>query len=168
MPSFIGVHCAVNIIELQKEPNVEGKFTFWIISDDLNISYLKRSLHRPKFSPQVIEHVDRHLEWKQIGTNLRECYDIEGSPDAFLVDAGCLTTNNPNDREYVLFKKFAMKHSSALFCIVSFVQSHMHTVFQELHDYVKDEIVVEQWGNGNELLADYMVKKVLLYYPLEG
>jgi hypothetical protein len=147
---------------------MEGKLTFWHISDDVTAHYLDRSLRRPKFEKGLMEHVLKHLEYKIVGTSLVSCMNLQGSPDIFVIDRGCMSNNNPGDNHYSLLKKFAQAHSSALFCIVSMFKSHMEDGFNELNDYVKDEIVVEMWGNGNESLADYMYKKVLQYYPYKG
>lgn len=146
---------------------MEDKLTFWHISDDVTIQYLDRSLRRPKWDKGLQDHVLKHLEYKIVGTSIVSCMRLEDSPDIFIIDMSSVSNNNVNDRHFDLLKKFAEKHSSALFCIVSMFKSHMEDGFNELNSYVKDEIVVEMWGNGNESLADYMYKKVLQYYPYE-
>jgi hypothetical protein len=147
---------------------MEGKMIFWLISDDASLTYLDRSLRRPKFDKKIMEHVLSHLEYKIIGTSVYECMNLEGSPDVFIVDVGSISNFNVKDRYYDLFKKFVQKHTSSLFCIVSLFESRINDCFKEISEYIKDEVVIEQWGNGNEKLADYMYSKVLQFYPYKG
>ena len=147
---------------------MEGKFSFAIISDDVNLTYLDRSLHRPKWDKTVQEHVLKHLDYKLIGTSLYACQNYMGTPDVFIIDAGCITNHNVNDRHFDMLKRFASNHTSSLFCIVSLFKSRMEDCFAELRSYISEEVVVEMHGNGNEQVADYMYKKVLQYYPYGG
>ena len=147
---------------------MEGKFDFAIISDDASLSYLERSLRRPKWPKGLQDHVLKHLDYKLIGTSLYACQNYDGTPDVILIDAGCIANHNTNDRHFDMLKKFAEKHTSSLFCIVSLFKSRMEDCFNELRSYISEEVVVEMHGNGNEQIADYMYKKVLQYYPYKG
>lgn len=147
---------------------MEGKFTFAIISDDASVNYLDRSLRRPKWDKGLQEHVLKHLEYKLIGQSLYECQTYPGTPDVFIIDAGCISNYNANDRHFDMLKKFASNHTSSLFCIVSLFKSRMEDCFNELKSYISEEVVVEMHGNGNEQIADYMYAKVLQYYPYKA
>jgi len=147
---------------------VEGKFDFAIVSDDVSINYLERSLRRPKWDKGVQEWVLSHLQYKVIGQSLYEVMSYEGTPDAFIIDAGCIATFNTKDRHFDLLKKFAQKHTSSIFCIVSLFKSRMEDCYNELKSYIQDEVVVEMHGNGNEEISSYMYKKVLEFYPYKG
>jgi hypothetical protein len=147
--------------------DMDGKFTFAIISDDTTYLYLERSLRRPKWDKSLQEHVLKHLEYKIIGRSLKECLNYEGQADCIILDAGAVSTYM-SDRYNSELRKFAQTHSSSIFCIVSLFKSRMEEYFKEVQSYVSDEVVVEMYGNGNEQVADYMYKKVLQYYPYKG
>jgi hypothetical protein len=146
---------------------MDGLFTFAIISDDTTYLYLDRSLRRPKWDKRLQEHILKHLKYEIIGKTLYECRNYSGQPDCILIDAGAVATFM-NDRYNSELRKFCEAHSSSIFCIISLMKSRMEEYFKEVQSYVSDEVVVEQWGNGNEEVSNYIYKKILQYYPYKS
>lgn len=144
-----------------------SKLSFAIIADDIRPEWIERNLNHCRYDEKIVNHVCKHLEYKLIGTQLKEVMNYSGTPDYFIIDMSSLSNYDINDREYVLLKKFAEKHTSSIFCIVSFVAALAKAAFDELKEFLQDEVKIETYVNGAEALASYMFNKVLEYYPYE-
>lgn len=147
---------------------MENKLSVWIISDDASLFSLHRAMQICASDVKTCEHVNKHVEVKIVGSSLRTCMSLYGSPDIIILDMSCVTLLNAHDTHYDLLKAFARKHTSSIICLVSMCMPLANEAFQELKNTISDEVVVEKWENGMGKLAQYITSKVLMYYPLEG
>jgi hypothetical protein len=146
---------------------MENKLSVYIISDDTSIPNLKRAMSICRTNKQTCDWITNHIEIKLVGSSLRNCMTLQGTPDIIIFDMSCITALNNSDTHYILLREFAKNHTSSIICLMSYNMPLADVAFKELNNILNEDVIVEKITNGNKNIVDYLTAKVMLYYPYE-